>query len=224
VAYASGETGNMDIFARRLDANLTAAETLRMTSDTGDQNYPSLNYINGQFILLYDTMNAGSYDIVLDRFYRNWTRIDKAPLLAVTGTGDQTWPSIAYSSTEGIYWIAYASQDTEGQNIYVSPVSLPSKLRACDTVLAFSATKANSAFSLTARFYNNYGELTDPLDIGLSWSPQDAVNSAGAGLKRVSKGVYQMDARFGAAGQKTFRVMANIDGCLSVKEAVANVT
>ncbi|HSD57157.1 MAG TPA: hypothetical protein VLB04_03165, partial [Methanotrichaceae archaeon] len=222
VAYVSRETGNLDIFLKRFDGNLNFLETKRMTTDSSDQDYPSLKWINGQFMLLYATKKPGNYDIVLDRFLRDWKPIDST--VAVAGPGDQTASSMAFSPLDGMYWVAYASKDASGQNIYVKPLRLamPSVLKPCDIVISFSATRANAPYLLTARFFNSYGELADPVDVSFGWSPQDAARPNDR-LQRASLGTYQLTSVFGAAGDKSFRVGANIDGCISAKTATVKV-
>ena len=36
-------------------------------------------------------------------------------------------------------------------------------------------------------------------------------------LQRISTGTYQLKSTFGAKGDKSFRIAANIDGCISAK-------
>jgi hypothetical protein len=75
---------------------------------------------------------------------------------------------------------------------------------------------------MTAKFYNNYGQLTDPVDLSLSWSPQDAARPNDR-LQRISPGTYQLNSVFGASGDKSFRMGANIDGCISAKTVTVKV-
>ncbi|NPV62029.1 MAG: hypothetical protein HPY61_05255 [Methanotrichaceae archaeon] len=216
LAYVSKETGNLDIFLQKLDGSLNFLEKKRLTTDGSDQDYPQLKWLNGQFMLLYATKKPGNYDLVLDRFLQDWAPVDST--VVASGPGDQTASSLSYSSLDGMYWVAYASKDSQGQNIFVKPLrlALPAGLKSCDIVLTFSSTKPNRPYTLTAKFYNNYGQLADPSDVGISWSPQDAASS-GARLTRVSPGTYQLTSVFGVAGDKSFRVNANIDGCISSK-------
>ncbi len=216
VVYVSRETGNLEIFQKRLDGNLKVLETRRITSDRSDQDYPSLKWLNGQFMLLYASKKTGNYEIMLDRYLRDWTPIDST--VAVAALGDQTASSMAFSTVDGLYWVAYSSRDASGQNIYVKPLKLtsPSSLKPCDIVTAFSATKAGSPYTLTVKFYNNYGALADPVDLTFGWSPQDAVRQ-GDQLQRISTGSFQLKSVFGAKSDKSFRIGANIDGCISAK-------
>jgi protocatechuate 3,4-dioxygenase beta subunit len=215
VAYTSNETGNKNIFVKRYDPNLNLLDTRRMTYDGSDHDYPSLNWINGVFLLLYDSNKAGTYDVYLDRYLRDWTPVDNA--VTVAEPGDQTSSSMAYSTADGLYWVAYASVDSQGQNIYAKPLDLamPSQLKPCDIVPSFSSTRANSQYTLTLQFYNNYGELADPLDLSFN-PPQDSARPTDQ-LQRVSLGTYQFSSVFGAPGDKSFRIGANIDGCISAK-------
>ncbi len=193
-----------------------------MTTDSSDQDYPSLKWINGQFMLLYATKKSGNYEIVLDRFLRDWKPIDSTA--AVAAPGDQTASSMAFSPVDGMYWIAFASKDPAGQNIYVKPLklSVPSSLKPCDIAVSFSATKANMPYTMTLRFYNSYGELADPLD--LSFVPPSDSARPNDRLQKVSIGTLQFSSIFGPAGDKSFRVGANIDGCISAKTATVKVT
>ena len=216
VAYVSREMGNLDIFQKKLDGNLEVMETRRLTTDKSDQDYPSLKWMNGQFMLLYASKKTGGYEIMLDRYLRDGKSIGSS--VVVAAPRDQTSSSMAYSVLDGKYWVAYTSKDVTGQNIYVKPLMLtnPSPLKPCDIAASFSITKANSPYVLTLRFYNNYGQLWDPDDLSLSWSPQDAARQSDK-LQRISTGTYQLKSVFGAKGDKSFKIAANIDGCLSAK-------
>jgi hypothetical protein len=223
LAYVSRETGNLDIFQKRLDGNLKVLETRRIASDRSDQDYPSLKWLNGQFMLLYASKKTGNYEIMLDRYLRDGKPIDST--VAVAALGDQTASSLAFSTVDGMYWVAYASRDASGQNIYVKPLKLasPGSLKPCDIVTSFGATRAGSPYTLTVKFYNNYGALVDPTDLTFAWSPQDAARQ-GDQLQRISTGTFQLRSVFGAKGDKSFRIGANIDGCISAKTVAVKVT
>ncbi|MCX6668407.1 MAG: SpaA isopeptide-forming pilin-related protein, partial [Methanothrix sp.] len=223
LAYVSRETGNLDIFQKRLDGNLKVLETRRIASDRSDQDYPSLKWLNGQFMLLYASKKTGNYEIMLDRYLRDGKPIDST--VAVAALGDQTASSLAFSTVDGMYWVAYASRDASGQNIYVKPLKLasPGSLQPCDIVTSFGATRAGSPYTLTVKFYNNYGALADPTDLTFAWSPQDAARQ-GDQLQRISTGTFQLRSVFGAKGDKSFRIGANIDGCISAKTVAVKVT
>jgi hypothetical protein len=222
VSYTSNETGNKNIFVKKYDPNLKQPETKRMTYDGSDHDYPSLYWINGQFLLLYDSNKAGNYDVYLDRYLRAWTPIDSTA--AVMGPGDQRSSSMAYSTFDGSYWVAYASADQVGQNIYAKPfkLAMPSQLKPCDIVPSFSGTRANSPYTLTLKFYNSYGELADPMDLSFI-PPQDSARPTDQ-LQRISPGTFQFSSVFGAPGDKSFRIGANIDGCISAKIVPVKVT
>jgi hypothetical protein len=225
VAYVSSETGSRDIFQKKLNAKLEVLETKKMTSDKSDQDYPFLKWTNGQFMLLYASKKTGNYDLMLDRYLRDGKPIGST--IVVAAPGDQTASSMAFSPVDGMYWVAYASKDAAGKNIYVKPLKLaaPASLKPCDIVAAISSTKANSPYTLTMKFYNNYGELTDPdpMTLNFGWSPQDAVKK-GDQLQRISKGTFQLKSSFGAKGDKSFRVGAVVDGCISAKTIPVKVT
>jgi hypothetical protein len=225
VAYVSSETGNKDIFQKKLNAKMEVLETKKMTSDKSDQDYPFLKWTNGQFMLLYASKKTGNYELMLDRYLRDGKLIGST--IVVAAPGDQTASSMAFSPVDGMYWAAYASKDAAGQNIYVKPLKLaaPAILKPCDIVAAISSTKANSPYTLTMKFYNNYGELTDPdpMTLNFGWSPQDAVKK-GDQLQRISKGTFQLKSSFGAKGDKSFRIGAIVDGCISAKTIPVKVT
>ncbi|MDD1752797.1 MAG: hypothetical protein LUQ38_06900 [Methanotrichaceae archaeon] len=219
VSYASNETGSMGIFMKRFDRNLSFLEMKRLTNDPADKNFPSLKWINGQFMMLYASKKAKNFDIFLNRYLRTWKPVDSKAVVAETG--DQTTSSMIYSPVDGMYWIAYASKDAVSQNIYVKPLKLSTPVKNCEIVTTLNASKANSPFILTVKFYNNYGELSDPIDISFGVSDTDALRQ-GVG-QRVSVGTFQFKSVFGAPGEKTFRVQANIDGCISARDIKTKV-
>ena len=132
------------------------------------------------------TKKTGNYDIMLDRYLKGWKLVDSNAVAAAAG--DQTSSSLAYSPVDGMYWVAYASKETGQLNILVKPLKLtpPAGLKPCDIVTTFSAAKASSPYTMTVKFYNNYGELTDAVDLSLGWSPQDAARQSDR-LQRTSK-------------------------------------
>jgi len=220
LAYVSGETGNKEIFQKKYDGSLRLTETRRLTLESSDQDYPSLRWLNGQFILLYCTKKGGNYDIRMERFLRDWTPVESA--VVVAAPGEQTASSLVYGA-DGLYWLAYSSQDASGRNIYVKPLRLTSPLKDCQIAASLSSARANSPYTLKLQFYNNYGELADPTDLSLGWSPEDAASKSDS-LQRISLGTFQLKSVFGAAGEKSFRVAAVIDGCLSIRQLTARVT
>jgi hypothetical protein len=220
LAYVSGETGNKEIFLKKYDGSLRLTQTRRLTQESTDQDYPSLEWLNGQFILLYGSKKGGNDDIVMERFLRDWTPVESA--VVVAAPGEQTASSLAYGGN-GLYWLAYVSQDASARNIYVKPLGLSSPLKDCQLTAALNSARANRPYTLTLQFYNNYGELADPTDLSLGWSPEDAASKSDR-LQRISLGTFQLNSVFGAAGEKSFRVTAVIDGCLSIRQLTARVT
>ena len=77
--------------------------------------------------------------------------------------------SMIHSPLDGMYWITYASKNAASQNIYVKPLKLSTPIKKCEIVPTLNASKANRPFILTAKFCNNYGELSDPIDISFGW-------------------------------------------------------
>jgi hypothetical protein len=220
LAYVSGETGNKEIFLKKYDGSLRLIETRRMTRESSDQDYPGLRWLNGQFILLYCSKKGGDYDIAMERFLRDWKPLESA--VVVAAPGEQTASSLVYGA-DGLYWLAYASQDASARNIYLKPLKLTSSLKDCQITASLSSARANSPYTLTLQFYNNYGELADPTDLSLGWSPEDAASKSDR-LQRISLGTFQLRSVFGAAGEKSFRVAAVIDGCPSIRQLTARVT
>jgi hypothetical protein len=221
VAYVSRETGNLDIFMKRLDGKLDVLETKKMTSEKSDQDYPSLKWQSCQILLHYASKKTGNYEIMLDRYLRDGKPIDST--VAASGPGDQTGSSLAFSTLDAVYWVAYASKDTSGQNINARPLSLaaPSALRPCEIAASFSATRAGSPYTLTIKFTNNYGEPADPVD--LSFIPSLDSARPTDKLQKVSQGTLQFKSVFGAKGDKSFKIGANIDGCISARTVVVKV-
>lgn len=200
VSYVSEERGSFDLFVKKLDMNLNVLETRRLTGDLGEEDQPFLMWSNGEFILVYRTDDG----IVLERYKRDWSNIERRIAL----NGDLEWPSLAYGN--GLYWLSYL--DSADHNVYAVPLRIESTLRPCDVRASFSSRIANRAYTMTLRFYNNYGELTDPTALKMTWSPQDAAKQ-GSTLTKISTGTYRMRSTFGSKGEKSFRVTATIDGC-----------
>jgi hypothetical protein len=215
LAYVSGEKGNMDVFLKKLDRNLSFIETKRLTNDLKDQDYPSLKWINGQFMLLYASNKTKNFDVYLNRYLRDWKLIDSKVIVA--DPGDQTASSMIFNAIDGMYWFAYSSKDATTQQIFVKPLKLSSPLKNCDIITDISATKAGNPFTMTIKFYNNYGELFDPTEISFGVSPLDAIRQ-GDRLQRVSAGTFVLKSVFGKPGTKTFRIGGNIDGCKYSRE------
>ncbi|OPX81167.1 MAG: Y_Y_Y domain protein [Methanosaeta sp. PtaB.Bin087] len=211
VAYASDESGNMDVFVRKYDRNLNSLEPKRrITTSSSNQDHPSLIIQNGELDLVYSSDEAGSYDLYLERFNPGWSPIER---VRVTGTpGDEVYPSLSFSPSEGILWVAYVLQDGVGGNIFVQPAASLDLMASCWASMDFSATRANSPFTLTVKFYGPSGALTDPTSLRLTWSPADA-HLTGSTLRKVSTGTYRLDSRLGSPGPKTFTVSATVGGC-----------
>jgi hypothetical protein len=214
VAYASEESGNLDIFVRKYDRSLNPLEPKRrITTSPSSQDYPSLIAQSGEFNLIYSSDEVGSYDLYLERYSPSWTLIERA---RVTGTpGDEVYPSLSYSPIDGLLWAAYVLQDGTGSNIFVQPAASLESMAGCWASMDFSATRANSPYTLTVKFYGPSGALVDPSSLKLTWNPADA-HLTGSTLRKVSTGSYSLDSRFGSAGPKTFTVSSTVAGCSTV--------
>ena len=76
VAYVSNETGNMNIFLKKFDANLNLIGTTQLTDSPADQDSPSLIQVGNEFYLAYQSWDTGSDnggDIFVSRFDRTGT-------------------------------------------------------------------------------------------------------------------------------------------------------
>ena len=178
VAYVSEETGNKDTFVKKYDRSLNSLEKMRLTTSPSVQDHPSLLWRNGVFNLVYSSQEGGSLDLYMERFDPGWSLIDRAQL---TGTsGDEIWPSLAYSPFDGLLWVAYVHQDGPGGNIFVQPAISMDPMAICWASMEFSAARAYSPYSLTVRFHGTEGELADPSNLRLTWSPADAVLTSSA--------------------------------------------
>jgi len=220
VAYVSEETGNKDIFVKKYDRSLNSLEKRRITTSPSVQDYPSLLWHDGVFNLAYSSQEAGSLDLYMERFDPGWRLIDRAQL---TGTsGDEVWPTLAFNPSDGLLWVAYVHQDGPGGNIFVRPAISMDSMAICWASMDFSATRAYSPYSLTVKFRGPGGELADPSNLRLTWSPADAVLTSSA-LRKVSTGTYQLDSRFGAPGQKSFTLSYTLAGCSGESTVVVYV-
>ncbi|MBN1322464.1 MAG: hypothetical protein JW986_00480 [Methanotrichaceae archaeon] len=220
MAYISDQDGGQEIYVQEFDRDLNPLKVRRITSDGIDQEHPFLLWQNGAFHLAYTIGDPDGYAIVVDRFDRDWVEIDRVEI--ARGDEPLSWPSLAYDLSRDVYWAAYLSQVVDGWAIFAEPLSLESQVLPCDTVLSVSSTSANRPYTLTAKFYNEKGELTDPDDVSLTWSPSDSA-TAGSILSRISKGTYQMSSRYGVAGEKSFHMEAEIDGCFSSKDLTVSI-
>jgi len=220
MAYISDQDGSKEIYVSEFDRDLTPLSERRITSDGIDQEHPFLLWQNGAFHLAYTIGDPDGYAIVLNRFDRDWAEIDREEI----SRQDEplSWPSLAYDRSREVYWAAYLSRAGDGWKILAEPLSLESQVLPCDTVLSVSSTSANRAYTMTAKFYNEKGELTDPEDLSLTWSPSDSA-TAGSVLSRISEGTYQMSSRYGVAGEKSFHMEAEIDGCFSTKDLTVSI-
>jgi len=86
-----------------------------------------------------------------------------------------------------------------------------------------SPSLAYSPYSLTVKFRGAGGELADPSNLRLTWSPADAVLTSSA-LQKVSTGTYQLDSRFGAPGQKSFTLSYTLVECSGESPLAVYVT
>ncbi len=214
VAYTSDETGNLDIFLKEYDRYLNFLHKRMITTDPSDQDYPAMIEQNGEFDLAYSSMEEGSYDIYLERYDHDWQLMERQ---SVTSTsGHMTWPSLTYSAFDGLIWIAYVSQDAGGWNIFAKPVPPGGQPLECCIVADFSSNEAYRPYTLAVRFYNQRGQLVDPVNPRMSWIPEDAVTTSDL-FGRTALGTYRLDSRFGSPGVKTFRITATIDGSLIEK-------
>ena len=142
----------------------------------------------------------------------------------MTGTpGDEVWPSLSYSPSDGLLWVAYVLQEGAGGDIFVQPARSLDEMPSCWAAMDFNANRAYSPYILTVRFYGPTGALTDPSRLRLTWSPADAVTTSST-LQKVSTGTYVLESRFGSAGLKTFTVSSTVAGCSAESTVTVQVT
>ena len=209
VAYASEETGNLDIFVKKYDSSLNFLDKKRLTYDSSNQDHPSIIWQDDEFALAYTSSEGGNYDVYLDRYDQNWNLMEK--VIVTEMPGDQTWPSLTYSPLDGLFWIAYVSQESaDDWNIFVQPVDANGLYREGYVFMDLSSTKAYNPYDLDIKFYDEGGLLVTPSSVKLTRSSAEGTSSIF--LAGTNTGTYQFDSKFGSPGVNTFTVVTNIEG------------
>ncbi|RJS73754.1 hypothetical protein CW714_02620 [Methanophagales archaeon] len=105
VAYFSKETGNYDIFVKRLDTNLNLDSWKKqVTSESSSQSYPSLKFENNEFTIAYASNEGGTLGIFMKKYDSNWNFIEKTKVVDDSSAHERR-PSMTYAQND--YWIAY---------------------------------------------------------------------------------------------------------------------
>jgi hypothetical protein len=118
VAYVSNETGNMNIFLKKFDANLNLIGTTQLTDSPVDQDSPSLIQMGNEFYLAYQSWDTGSDnggDIFVSRFDSNWNLVDRVQVTDLKTYQDH--PSITFDGAN--FYVAYVSRETGNLEIFV---------------------------------------------------------------------------------------------------------
>jgi hypothetical protein len=118
VAYVSNETGNMNIFLKKFDANLNLIDTKQLTDSPADQDSPSLIQVGDEFLLAYQSWDTGSDnggDIFISRFDQNWNLIDRVQVTDLKSYQDH--PSITFDGVN--FYAAYVSRETGSLEVFV---------------------------------------------------------------------------------------------------------
>ncbi len=105
VAYFSKETGDYDIFVKRMDTNLNLDSwKQQITSESSSQSYPSLKVVNNEFAIAYASNEGGTLGIFMKKYDSNWNFIEKTKVVDDSSAHERR-PSMTYAQND--YWIAY---------------------------------------------------------------------------------------------------------------------
>ena len=105
VAYYSMETGDRDIFVKRLDSNLNLdGFKKQITSEASEQSFPSISFVNNQFTIVYGSTETGTLGIFMKKYDSNWNFIEKTKVVDDNSAHERR-PSMTYAQND--YWIAY---------------------------------------------------------------------------------------------------------------------
>lgn len=82
VVYYSKETGNRDIFVKRLDANLNLDSWKKqITSELPSQSFPSISFANNEYAIVYASYETGTIGIYMKKYDINWNFIEKTKIV-----------------------------------------------------------------------------------------------------------------------------------------------
>jgi hypothetical protein len=82
IVYYSKETGNRDIFVKRLDANLNLDSWKKqITSESSSQSFPSISFANNEYAIVYASYETGTIGIYMKKYDINWNFIEKTKLV-----------------------------------------------------------------------------------------------------------------------------------------------
>ncbi len=138
VAYFSEETGNFDIFVKRLDTNLNVASWKKqITSEASDQSFPSLAYVNNDFAIAYASDEGGTLGIFMKRYDSSWNFIEKIEVID-DGSAHERRPSMTYALDD--YWLTYVHnvEGSDDWNIYSKPDVCPDEEKPSPEIIDVS--------------------------------------------------------------------------------------
>ena len=105
VAYYSMETGDRDIFVKRLNSNLNLdGFKKQITSEASEQSFPSISFVNNQFTIVYGSTETGTLGIFMKKYDSNWNFIKKTKVVDDNSAHERR-PSMTYAQNN--YWVAY---------------------------------------------------------------------------------------------------------------------
>jgi parallel beta-helix repeat protein len=117
LAYQSWETGNGDIYIKKIDSNWNELKKVRVTSKSSLQDRPTITYADGYFYVAYFSEETGYYDIFVKRLGPN-LNLDSWKKQITSKSSYQSYPSIAFVNNQ--FTIAYASTETGTLGIYMA--------------------------------------------------------------------------------------------------------
>ena len=106
VAYFSDETGNYDVFVKRLDTNLNLDSWKKqITSESSSQSFPSIIFENNEYTIVYASYETGTLGIYMKKYDANWNYVGKTKVVDESSAHERR-PSHVWD--ESNYWVAYA--------------------------------------------------------------------------------------------------------------------
>jgi hypothetical protein len=180
VAYFSEETGNYDIFVKRLDTNLNVATWKKqITTESSSQSFPSLTYVNDEFAIAYASNEGGTLDIFMKRYDSGWNFIEKVAVIDDTSVEERR-PSMTYALDD--YWLAYVYnlEGSDDWNIYSKPDVCPDEEKPLPEIIevSYPSTCVNEGESvLISVTVRNNGGLSSEGYISVSFPNDETVLS-----------------------------------------------
>ena len=105
VAYFSDETGNYDVFVKRLDTNLNLDSWKKqVTSESSSQSFPSIIFVNNEYTIVYASYETGTLGIYMKKYDINWNFIGKTEVVDESSAHERR-PSHVWDGSN--YWVSY---------------------------------------------------------------------------------------------------------------------